>query len=309
MNNPFNESILDGLKQFYRGKVRNVYEVDGDKLLIVSSDRISCFDHILPTLIPEKGKILTRISVFWFNYLKNIIDNHLISTDVKNPEISGFVGTGRIRELEDRIMLVRKVKRIDIECIVRGYLSGSGWKEYQKTGSICGIKLPPGLKESEKLPHILFTPSTKAQDGQHDINITEEEAGKVVDGLLESISGDEIVKTVKEKSIKLYEKASEHALSKGIIISDTKFEFGITDGKIILIDEIFTPDSSRFWDKEKYSPGGPQPNFDKQFVRDYLISINWDKQPKMPELPEDIVKKTRERYLEAERRICGTIPF
>lgn len=305
MKNPFNESILDGLKQFYRGKVRNVYKVDGDKLLIVSSDRISCFDHILPTLIPEKGKILTRISVFWFNYLKNIIDNHLISTDVKNPEISGFVGTGRIRELEDRIMLVKKVKRIDIECIVRGYLSGSGWKEYLKTGSICGIKLPPGLKESEKLPRILFTPSTKAQDGQHDINITEEEAGKVVDGLLQGICGDEIVKIVKEKSIKLYKKASEYALSKGIIISDTKFEFGISDGKIILIDEIFTPDSSRFWDKEKYSPGGPQPNFDKQFVRDYLISIKWDEQPKMPELPEDIVKKTRERYLEAERRLCG----
>lgn len=298
MTKSFNESSLDGLNRFYRGKVRNVYKIGGDKLLIVSSDRISCFDHILPTLIPEKGKILTRISVFWFDYLKNIMDNHLISADVKNPAVSKFVGSGRMNELEGRIMLVKKAKRINIECIVRGYLSGSAWNEYREHGSVCGIKLPPGLKESEKLPQVLFTPSTKAPDGQHDINITEEEAKKIV-------GEDEIVKTIKEKSIKLYEKASEHALSGGIIISDTKFEFGIVAGKIILIDEVFTPDSSRFWDKEKYSPGGPQPNFDKQFVRDYLISINWNRQPPPPELPEDIVKKTRDRYIEAERRICG----
>ncbi|MBN1383379.1 MAG: phosphoribosylaminoimidazolesuccinocarboxamide synthase [Elusimicrobia bacterium] len=305
MNNAFNESVLDGLKQSYRGKVRNVYEVDNDRLLIISSDRISCFDHILPTLIPEKGKILTRISVFWFNYLKDIMDNHLIATDTKDPVVSKFIGANLMQELKDRIMLVKKAKRMDIECIVRGYLSGSAWKEYQKSGSICGIKLPPGLKESEKLPQVLFTPSTKAQDGQHDINITEKEAEKVVDGLLPGVSGAELVKKVKEKSIKLYKKASEYALSKGIIISDTKFEFGIDNGEIILIDEIFTPDSSRFWDKEKYSSGGAQPNFDKQFVRDYLISINWDKQPPVPELTEDIVRKTRERYIEAERRLCG----
>lgn len=274
------------MKLLYRGKVRDVYEVDNERLLIVATDRISCFDYILPTLIPDKGKILTKISIFWFNYLKDIIENHLISSDTD------------IEEFKGRAMLVKKAKRIDIECIVRGYLSGSAWKEYQQNYCcVCGNKLPLGLKESEKLPYPIFTPSTKATDGKHDINIKEDEAEKIV--------GCEIVKIIKEKSIMLYEKAAEYALKKGIIIADTKFEFGVAAGKIILIDEIFTPDSSRFWDKEKYQPGQPQENFDKQFVRNYLEKIKWNKQPPAPELPEEVVRKTREIYLEAERRLCG----
>ncbi|MEW6556442.1 MAG: phosphoribosylaminoimidazolesuccinocarboxamide synthase [Elusimicrobiota bacterium] len=274
------------MKLLYRGKVRDVYEFDDDKLLIVATDRISCFDFVLPTLIPEKGKILTKISLFWFDYLKEIIDNHLISADTD------------IEEFKSRTMLVKKAKRIDIECIVRGYLSGSAWEEYQQNYCcVCGNKLPLGLKESERLPEPIFTPSTKAPDGKHDINIKEAEA--------EQIAGGEIVKIIKEKSIMLYRKASEYALSKGIIIADTKFEFGIVDGKVILIDEVLTPDSSRFWDKAKYQAGNPQENFDKQFVRDYLEKIKWNKQPPVPELPEDIVQKTKQRYLEAQRRLCG----
>ena len=281
-------------KKIYSGKVRDVYKVGEDKLLIVATDRISCFDFILPTLVPDKGKILTKISVFWFNYLKDIIENHLISADIN--EISKIIPNDIAKDLGGRSMLVKKGKRVDIEVIIRGYLSGSAWKEYQKSSSVCGIKLPMGLKESEKLPEIIFTPSTKAPDGEHDINITEKEA--------EKIAGKDIIKIIKEKSILIYKKASEYALSKGIIIADTKFEFGIVDGKVILIDEIFTPDSSRFWDKEKYSPGKSQENFDKQFVRDYLISINWNKQPPVPELPKDIVDKTKARYLEVQRRLC-----
>ncbi|OGS35447.1 MAG: phosphoribosylaminoimidazolesuccinocarboxamide synthase [Elusimicrobia bacterium RIFOXYC2_FULL_34_12] len=281
-------------KKIYSGKVRDVYKVGEDKLLIVATDRISCFDFILPTLVPDKGKILTKISVFWFNYLKDIIENHLISADIN--EISKIIPNDIAKDLGGRSMLVKKGKRVDIEVIIRGYLSGSAWKEYQKSSSVCGIKLPMGLKESEKLPEIIFTPSTKAPDGEHDINITEKEA--------EKIAGKDIIKIIKEKSILIYKKASEYALSKGIIIADTKFEFGIVDGKVILIDEIFTPDSSRFWDKEKYLPGKSQENFDKQFVRDYLISINWNKQPPVPELPKDIVDKTKARYLEVQRRLC-----
>lgn len=276
------------MKLIYQGKVRDVYEIDNERLLIVATDRISCFDFVLPTLIPDKGKILTKISAFWFNYLKDIIDNHLISTDIENiPD-----------DFKNRVMLVKNAKRIDIECIVRGYLSGSAWKEYQQNYCcVCGNKLPLCLKESEKLSYPIFTPSTKAPDGKHDVNIKEEEA--------EKIAGKEIVKIIKEKSIMLYEKAAGYALSKGIIIADTKFEFGVVDGKIILIDEIFTPDSSRFWDKEKYQHGKSQENFDKQFVRDYLEKIKWNKQPPAPELPEEVVRKTREIYLEAERRLCG----
>jgi phosphoribosylaminoimidazole-succinocarboxamide synthase len=283
------------MKPSYQGKVRDVYEIGNDKLLIVATDRISCFDFILPTPVPEKGKILTRISLFWFNYLKNISENHLISSDTK--DIAKLFSPDELQKFEGRMMLVKKAKRVDIEVIVRGYLSGSAWKEYQKSNSVCGIKLPKGLKESEKLSEPIFTPSTKAPDGEHDININEKKAEKV--------AGKEIVKTIKEKSISIYKKASDYALSKGIIIADTKFEFGATNNKIILIDEVLTPDSSRFWDKEKYSPGTSQENFDKQFVRDYLITIKWDKQPPVPSLPEDIVSKTKQRYLEAERRLCG----
>jgi len=275
------------MELIYKGKVRDVYKFGSDKLLIVATDRISCFDYVLPTPIPGKGKILTEISVFWFDYLKGIIDNHLISAESENiPE--EFIG---------RSMLVKKAKRIDVEAIVRGYISGSAWKEYKENGSICGIKLPKGLRESDKLPEPIFTPSTKAPDGEHDLNISEKEMGKIV--------GEDTIKTVKEKSLALYKKASEYALKKGIIIADTKFEFGLVDGKVILIDEALTPDSSRFWNNEKYKPGTAQENFDKQFVRDYLISIKWNRQPPIPVLPEEIVKKTQERYFEAKRRLLG----
>lgn len=279
------------MKFLYRGKVRDVYEVDNDKLLIIATDRISCFDFVLPTLIPEKGKILTEISVFWFNYLKNIMDNHLISTDIENLSA----------DFKDRVMLVKKAKRIDIEAIVRGYLSGSALKEYQQNYCcVGGNKLPLGMKESEKLPEPIFTPSTKAKDGQHDINLKESEAEKIV--------GSDVLNYVKEKSIALYKKAFEYALEKNIIIADTKFEFGFVGDDIILIDEILTPDSSRFWDKNDYKPGKSPKNFDKQFVRDYLENIKWNKQPPMPELPEEIVRKTQDRYLEAKKRICGINP-
>ncbi|OGS45475.1 MAG: phosphoribosylaminoimidazolesuccinocarboxamide synthase [Elusimicrobia bacterium RIFOXYD2_FULL_34_15] len=285
---------MTDISKVYSGKVRDVYAVGDDKLLIVATDRISCFDFILPTLVPDKGKILTKISVFWFNYLKDIVENHLISADIN--EIYKVIPRNIAEDLDGRSMLVKKGKRVDIEVIIRGYLSGSAWKEYQKSNSVCGIKLPKGLKESEKLPEIIFTPSTKAPDGEHDINITEQEASK--------IAGKDVIKIIKEKSVAIYKKASEYASTKGIIIADTKFEYGIVDGKVILIDEIFTPDSSRFWDKEKYAPGKSQENFDKQFVRDYLIAINWNKQPPVPELPKDIVEKTKARYLEVQRRLC-----
>lgn len=278
------------MKLIYQGKVRDVYEVDQDKLLIVATDRISAFDYVLATPIPDKGKILTQISLFWFDYVKDVVDNHLISSTF-NP--SGV----DMNLFKDRSMLVKKAKRIDLECIVRGYISGSGWKEYQKQGSICGIKLPKNLRESDKLPETLFTPSTKAPDGEHDINISEEEAIKIV--------GKDIFQKVKEKSIAVYEKAAHYAEAKGIIIADTKFEFGLVGNTIILIDEILTPDSSRFWEKQKYTPGKSQDSFDKQFVRDYLEQIKWNKQPPVPSLPEEIVQKTREKYLEAQKRLCG----
>ncbi|MDD5066804.1 MAG: phosphoribosylaminoimidazolesuccinocarboxamide synthase [bacterium] len=277
----------------YQGKVRDVYEVDKEKLLIVASDRISAFDFVLPTPIPDKGKILTRLSFFWFNYVKDVIDNHLISGTWTPPGEDAD-------KFRDRSMLVKRAKRIDLECIVRGYLSGSGWKEYQKEQSICGIKLPSGLKESARLPETIFTPSTKAPDGEHDINIDEGKAADIV--------GKDVFRFVKEKSIEIYEKASYYAETKGIILADTKFEFGMADGKIILIDEALTPDSSRFWEKSLYQPGRPQDSFDKQFVRDYLEkTIRWNKKPPVPELPREIVEKTREKYLSAQRRLCDGV--
>lgn len=277
---------------FFRGKVRDVYDL-GDKLLIVATDRISAFDFVLPTPIPEKGKILTRISVFWFKLLEDISENHLISSDVKDfsDELASYSDI-----LTDRSVLVRKAKRINVECVVRGYLAGSGWREYKQTGTICGIQLPAGLQESSKLPEVIFTPATKAQTGDHDINITEEQFINNV--------GFETAQELKTRSIALYKKASEYAEKRGIIIADTKFEFGMIDNDIILIDEIFTPDSSRFWNKENYKPGKTQDNFDKQFIRDYLESIKWNKQPPVPELPPDIVKKTVELYEQAYNKLC-----
>lgn len=281
-----------GLKLLRKGKVRDVYDLD-DKLLIVATDRISCFDVVLGRGIPNKGEILTRISLFWFDFLKGIIDIHLITADVSAypKSLVPFLPV-----LKNRSMLVKKAKPLPIECIVRGYLSGSGWREYKEESSVCGIKLPAGLLESSKLPTPIFTPSTKAEVG-HDINIDEDAAQKLVDAKL--------FQQVKEKSLTLYKKAADYADTQGIIIADTKFEFGMHEGKLMLIDEVLTPDSSRFWPKAGYAPGRCQPSFDKQFLRDYLETLNWDKTPPAPPLPDEIVNKTREKYLEAHRIITG----
>lgn len=283
---------LPGIKLFKRGKVRDVFDL-GDRLLIVATDRISAFDSVIPTPIPDKGKILNMLSLFWFDYTKKIIDNHVITSDIsKYPkELQKYS-----QILDKRSIIGRKAKLIDIECIVRGYLSGSAWAEYQEKGSVSGIKLPGGLKESSRLPEPIFTPSTKASSG-HDINITEAEMRKIV--------GDKVGDILKSKTLEVYKAACRHAESKGIIIADTKFEFGELDGKIILIDEILTPDSSRFWPKDTYNEGGPQKSYDKQFVRDYLISIKWDKNPPAPPLSPEVVKRTREKYLEAYTKLTG----
>ncbi len=278
---------LEGLNLLNRGKVRDIYEIN-DSLLIVATDRISAFDVVIPTPIPKKGIVLTQLSLFWFEFLKDICPNHLITADVdKMPnECKAYKDI-----LSRRSMLVKKAKVLPVECIVRGYISGSGWKSYKSSGTICGIKLPSGLMESDKLPEPIFTPSTKAEAGVHDENISFEK--------MKDIIGSSLAQKVKEISLNLYKTASDYALDQGIIIADTKFEFGLVDDELILIDECLTPDSSRFWPKDQYKPGGPQPSFDKQFVRDYLESLNWNKKPPAPELPEDIVQKTQTRYLEA----------
>ncbi len=287
------ETNLPDIPLLHRGKVRDIYDA-GDALLVVATDRLSAFDVVLPTPIPDKGRILTRMSLFWFEFLKDIIPNHLISADADTYP-------SRFRpyrdSLEGRSMLVKKAAPLPVECIVRGYLSGSGWKDYRKTGSVCGISLPKGLRESEALPEPIFTPSTKAAVGAHDENIDFSSA--------RALLGEEQAKAVRESSLALYRRAATYARQQGVIIADTKFEFGIVDGELILIDEVLTPDSSRFWPASSYAPGGPQPSFDKQFVRDYLESISWDKRPPGPELPEEIVKKTRERYLDALRLLTG----
>ncbi len=275
-----------------KGKVRNVYDL-GETLLIVVTDRISAFDVVFSNLIPNKGKVLNSISEFWFDYTRDIIGNHLITTDVsKYPgNLSGYK-----EELQGRSMLVKKVEMLPAECIVRGYLEGSGLKEYQKTGTICGIKLPEGLKQGDKLPEPIFTPSTKAVEG-HDENVSFE-------ALAEEI-GVELAEKLRDASIALYKKVSGFAESKGIILADTKFEFGLLGGELVVADEMFTPDSSRFWDKADYEPGRPQKSFDKQYLRDYLESIQWNKQPPAPELPEEVVEKTEAKYIEAYERLTG----
>ncbi|MFA5310885.1 MAG: phosphoribosylaminoimidazolesuccinocarboxamide synthase [Candidatus Omnitrophota bacterium] len=279
-----------GLNIFRKGKVRDVYDL-GDKLLIVSTDRISCFDVILPCGIPYKGKVLTAISRFWFDFTKELIPNHFISSELEEyPRELKIYG----EDLSGRSMLVVKSRPLPVECIVRGYLSGSGWKEYKKEQSVCGIRLPAGLRESDKLPEVIFTPSTKADAG-HDQNVSQ--------GYIEGLIGKEIADKIASASISIYKKASDYALSKGIIIADTKFEFGIYNGEIILIDEVLTPDSSRFWPANEYAPGRPQASFDKQFVRDYLETLNWDKVLPAPVLPEDIITKTTQKYLEAYNRL------
>ena len=285
------ETNCPDLKLINRGKVRDIYDL-GEHLLIVTSDRISAFDVIMDEGIPQKGYVLTEVSKFWFDQMTDLIPHHLISTDVSDfPAI-----THQYREqLEGRSMLTKKAKPLPVECIVRGYLSGSGWKEYQQQGSLCGIELPAGLVQSDKLPKTLFTPSTKAELGEHDENITFEQATE--------LCGREIAQQVSDISIAIYERAQKLADTKGIIIADTKFEFGLIDGQLIWIDEALTPDSSRFWPKDLYQPGSAQPSFDKQFLRDYLETLDWNKQAPPPKLPQEIVQKTGEKYLEALKRL------
>jgi phosphoribosylaminoimidazole-succinocarboxamide synthase len=293
----FNDTVLletdiPYLRRHSKGKVREIFEIDGN-LLIVATDRISAFDVVLPNGIPHKGKVLTHMSEFWFKFTRELTENHLITTSI--DEIDKIIKEDR-KLLRGRSMLVKKVDVVPVECIVRGYLAGSGWKEYKEQGTICKIKLPDNLKESDKLPEPIFTPSTKATSG-HDKNISFEEAVK--------ITGRKLAEEIRQKSIAIYKKASEYALTKGIIISDTKFEWGVYESKVILIDEVLTPDSSRFWPMESYSPGRSQPSFDKQFVRDYLENSGWDKQSPPPSLPEDVIRITSEKYLEAYRKLTG----
>ncbi len=285
-------SDIPDLPLLARGKVRDIYDLD-DKLLIVATDRLSAFDVVMPNGIPDKGKILTEMSLFWFDLTKDVVPNHLISSNVDEyPE-----ALHKYRDqLEGRSMLVVKAERLDVECIVRGYITGSGWKEYQRTGAICGIQLPAGLVESQKLPENIFTPSTKADEG-HDENVSFDYIADLI--------GREHTEEVRDLSLAVYEKAREYADTKGVIIADTKFEFGRVDGRTILIDEILSPDSSRFWPAAEYVPGQSQPSFDKQFVRDYLESLDWDKTPPGPQLPDEIVEKTLEKYKEVRDRLLG----
>lgn len=282
-----------GLELFASGKVRDLYLVDNDHLLFVATDRISAFDYVLATGIPQKGRVLTQLSLFWFDFLKNIVPNHLATADVhKYPqELQKYAA-----QLRGRSMLVAKADMIAIECVVRGYLSGSGWKEYKTSGEVCGIKLPPGLKESDKLPEPIFTPAIKASSG-HDENISFEH--------MVSLAGLELSTQLRELSIRIYQTAADYAETRGIIIADTKFEFGHTAGGLVLADEVLTPDSSRFWPKEKYKPGGPQDSFDKQYVRDYLEAIKWNKQPPAPGLPPEVAARTSEKYVEAYTQMTG----
>lgn len=288
------ESKLTSLKFLHRGKVRDLYEVDTDHLLIVQTDRLSAFDVILPTPIPGKGEVLTAVSNFWFKKLANVIPNHLSGID---PE--SVVKTDAEREqVRGRAFVTKKLKPLPIEAIVRGYLVGSGWKDYKKTGAVCGIQLPAGMQEAQKLPQPLFTPSTKAAIGEHDENISFEEAKKLL--------GDDMAEQVKNATLALYTQAAEYALTRGIIIADTKFEFGTdTTGKLYLIDEALTPDSSRFWPADQYKVGSNPPSFDKQFVRDWLESSGWDKQPPAPQVPADVLQKTADKYREAQRLLTG----
>lgn len=284
---------LPDLKLFKRGKVRDVFDL-GESYLIISTDRLSAFDVIMNEGIPDKGKILNRISGFWFNHVKDLVENHLISMDVNEYPNSCFPHK---ELLTGRSMLVKKAQLIPIECIVRGYISGTGWNDYKKTGKICGIDLPPGLVESEKLPEPIFTPSTKAEVGIHDENIDEQQAIDII--------GREAYHIIKETAIRIYQKAAEYALTKGIIIADTKMEFGYYNGKIILIDELLTPDSSRFWPLEDYEKGRAQNSYDKQYVRDYLLSINFDKKPPAPTLPNEVIVNTSKKYEEALFKLTG----
>jgi phosphoribosylaminoimidazole-succinocarboxamide synthase len=290
---PLLDTKLNGLSLVRRGKVRDVYAVD-DALVLVATDRISAFDYVLGSGIPDKGRVLNQLSAFWFNRTRHIVPNHLLSIDA-----AAFPGAAKAHAavLQGRSMLGRKTTPLPVECVARGYLSGSGWKDYKATQEVCGIALPAGLRESDRLPEPIFTPATKADSG-HDENISEDAAARVV--------GGELLARLKRITLELYAHGVAHAESKGIILADTKFEFGLTDsGELLLIDEMMTPDSSRYWPKDQYAPGGPQPSFDKQYVRDYLESIKWNKQPPVPSLPPEVVEGTRHKYLDAYRRLTG----
>ena len=308
---PILQTELSGLTLHRRGKVRDVYEI-GNELLIVATDRISAFDYVLGSGIPDKGRVLTQLSGFWFERMGDLVPHHLITMDVDRfPDAA----RAHASQLRGRTMLARRTEPIPIECVARGYLSGSGWKEYQQTGRVCGVELPPGLRESDRLPEPIFTPATKADSG-HDVNISEGEAGRLV--------GEELIARLKALTLEIYRRGVAHAESKGIIIADTKFEFGLApaspdssrrspegakpDGgeEIILIDEVLTPDSSRFWPRDQYEPGHGQPSFDKQFVRDYLEEIKWNKQPPVPSLPDEVIARTRDKYVEAFRVLTGS---
>lgn len=283
---------LPGVKLHGRGKVRDIYDL-GEHFLIVATDRLSAFDVVLPTPIPNKGKVLSQMSAFWFDHFKDFVPNHVVAANVEQypKELHQFRN-----QLEGRSMLVKKAKVFPVECVARGFLAGSGLKDYNKTGQVCGVPLPPGLRDSDRLPQPLFTPATKAETG-HDENISEEKAAKIV--------GQENLRRLKELTLSIYSRAVDFASKRGVIICDTKFEFGVTDGQITIVDEMLTPDSSRFWPADQYSPGKPQHSFDKQFVRDYLERIGWNKQPPAPALPDDIVKATSAKYTEALRILTG----
>lgn len=290
---PLLETRLSGLVPHRQGKVRDIFDLD-DSLLMVATDRISAFDYVLGSGIPDKGKVLTQLSAFWFEKTSSIVPNHLLTMDVREypQDVRPYSDI-----LSGRSMLVRKTNPVPIECVARGYLSGSGWKEYQANGAVCGITLPSGLRESARLPEPIFTPATKAATG-HDINISEADASDLV--------GRDLIQRLRQLTIELYEFGAAHAESCGIILADTKFEFGLTEtNEIILIDEALTPDSSRYWPQDQYAPGGPQPSFDKQYVRDYLEQIRWNKQPPVPSLPDEVIARTRQKYVEAYRRLTG----
>ena len=286
------ETNLEGLTLQRRGKVRDVYDL-GTHLLIIATDRISAFDYILGSGIPDKGKVLTQLSAFWFDHIGDLVPHHVVAVDVDQ-----FPAACKPHRdvLRGRSMLVKKTDPLPVECVARGYISGSGWKDYKQSGAVCGIALPAGLRESDRLPDALFTPATKAESG-HDENISEAQAGEIV--------GKDLIKRLKTLTLEIYARGVDHAATCGIIIADTKFEFGLAGDQLILIDEVLTPDSSRFWPADQYTPGKGQPSFDKQFVRDYLEQVGWNKQPPVPSLPPDVITKTRDKYLEAYRRLTG----
>jgi phosphoribosylaminoimidazole-succinocarboxamide synthase len=290
---PLFETNLNGIQPIARGKVRDIYDA-GDFLIIVATDRLSAFDYVLPTPIPDKGRVLTQLTIFWLDLLREVVPNHFVSADVDDYP----AGFRPFRDqLEGRSMLVRRARMLEVECVARGYVSGSGWKDYRREGSICGIPLPAGLSESDRLPEPVFTPATKAQSGQHDENISFDTAAAQL--------GVELAGRVRALTLEVYSRAAKYAETRGIIIADTKFEFGFIGDQLVLADEVLTPDSSRFWPRANYQPGGPQASYDKQYVRDYLESIHWNKQPPAPALPADVVQRTSEKYREAYTVLTG----